>query len=177
MQPEKIPTPLFVWPQGMRTDHRYNLDGVLIWEEGSENPCPVPAYVQIFRNGSFEAVGALDNALAKGQVMPKEFPENLGHLIKGYVKDLRDIGVVPPVVVMVSLLRVKGFMLYKDFASAPFAMQLAGGNNRPFDRDTILLPEILLEDLQGDMDVNLKPVLDALCRASGWSKYAPPAPR
>ena len=39
-----------------------------------------------------------------------------------------------------------------------------------FDRDSLLLPDLLIDDLAVDLPSLLKPAFDAMWQASGWSR-------
>lgn len=71
---------------------------------------------------------------------------------------LKGLDVQPPVVVMVTLLGVRGFYIAgRD-----------GDTWAAFDRDDLLLPDQLVEDLDADVNSILRPVFDAMWQASGW---------
>lgn len=45
-----------------------------------------------------------------------------------------------------------------------------GHRQDSFDRDKLLLPDLLLEDFSNDLDALFKPAFDALWQASGWER-------
>ncbi len=62
---------------------------------------------------------------------------------------------------MLSLINAKGYRMEvsSDYFYKP----------EPIDRDIILLPELILETRDFEVDLFLKPILDAVWNASGWS--------
>ena len=71
--------------------------------------------------------------------------------------DLLDVE--PPYALFVSLLGVKGIRLTVD--------QSRGLNLEPFDRDVLMLPELIIETGSFEPDIKLKPLLDTLWQSFG----------
>jgi hypothetical protein len=46
----------------------------------------------------------------------------------------------------------------------------SGEKNETFDRDVLIVPEVLVEDLSVPADVALRPILDMVWNAGGWSQ-------
>lgn len=71
------------------------------------------------------------------------------------------LDVSPPVIAMVSLLGVSDYHIgrgpYEDVEHS-------------FDRDALLLPDCLVEDLAADPAGLLRPAFDAMWQASGWMR-------
>ena len=122
------------------------------------------SYLQVFRSGIVEAVNR--SLLEHGPDEPK-YIANVAYedaLLRGLrrILDLqKKLGVEPPVVVMLSLLGVKGYVMY-------VGVERRFGGGRPIDRDALLIPEVLVEDLDADVDAILRPIFDALWNATGW---------
>jgi len=143
----------------------YNLDGIYTY---SNRESIVHSYLQVFRNGIIEAV---DFSLLRREIDGKKFIANVAYedtLLKGLKRHLelqKKLGIEPPVVVMLSLTGVKGYIMYvgpeRSFDAA-----------HPIDRDALLIPEVLVDDLDMDVDSILHPILDALWNAAGWP-YSP----
>jgi hypothetical protein len=83
---------------------------------------------------------------------------NFVELLPKYLAGLTKLGMVSPFFVFLSFLSIKGFYLFgpRD-----------GYTNRPFDRDSILLPEFYLETNPGDMRPAIQRPLDLLWNAIG----------
>jgi hypothetical protein len=150
-------------PMGARgSDGRYNLDGYVGFATAGEGPV-CHAYTQFFRSGAVEAVDSEALPARRGNVaMPADLVERRVLLaVYNALRLFRTLEVEPTIVVMVSLLGVK--VMY--IPAGP------GGEFRSqFDRDTLLLPDCLVEHLSVDQDQLLRPVFDAMWQASGWMR-------
>jgi hypothetical protein len=162
-----------------KTQWRHNLDGMLVWKEGQQllgnntiggRSCR--SYVQWFRNGSLEAVAGLDSP--SGKRLPERLEGDLRECFEHYVTTLKTLRVIPPVSVMVTLIRVKGWMLQTRPNAIPFEV-MATSVTRPFDRDMMLLPDVLLDTLDDEPTASVgskfTPILDALWQAGGWPRF------
>jgi hypothetical protein len=141
-------------------DHRYNFDGYLT-HNTRDNPPVCHSYTQLFRTGAVEAV---DGRILFGrQPADKLFPapaveRQLLTAARTYLSLLKDLEVQPPLVVMVTLLDVRGY----------YISSRDGDTWAAFDRDNLLLPDQLVEDLDMNADMLLRPAFDAMWQASGW---------
>lgn len=139
----------------------YNFDGVYT---SSSRDRVEHSYLQVFRSGIVEAVNT--SLLEHGPDEPK-FIASVPYedaLLTGLrrILDLQKrLGVEPPVVVMLSLVGVKGYMMY-------VAPERRFDVGHPIDRDALLIPEVLVEDLDADVDTILHSIFDALWNATGW---------
>jgi hypothetical protein len=71
------------------------------------------------------------------------------------------LGFQPPYVASISLLNVRGFVMYVGPSHW-------GSDARPVDRDHVLTEEILIESLAEPPDRLLHPLFDQLWNACGW---------
>ena len=143
---------------------RNNLDGYLSYclagQEGNSN-----GYVQVFRSGAFEAVDA-DMFHQQGgiKLVASTFVEQkILQATSRYIKTAKQIGTTLPLIVMVTTTGLKGFGM---------ATGSAWDNFQPahtIDRDTLLLPDVLLEDYSAPVDVVLKPIFDAFWQSAGFA--------
>jgi hypothetical protein len=76
---------------------------------------------------------------------------------------LQKLGCQPPVLVGISLIGVRGSRLAVDVM-----VELSMGGTRPIDRDVLMLPEIVVEDLAAPAGPLLKPTLDMVWNACGY---------
>ena len=141
---------------------RFNLDGFIC--DAGEN-----GYTQIFRNGAMEAVEAdiVNNGDGSQPVIASSpLEHNVGEAFPRYVLGLRDLDVSLPLIVMVSLQGVEGARYRVEEGPE------LGRNNRPLDRDPVLLPHGFIGDFAPDEDYNyaLKPAFDALWNAAGFPR-------
>jgi hypothetical protein len=72
------------------------------------------------------------------------------------------VGCRPPVLVGISLVGVRGSRLALDEM-----LELCTGGSRPIDRDVLILPEIVVENLSAPAGPLLKPTLDMVWNACG----------
>jgi hypothetical protein len=154
------------------SNNRHNLDGFLTHSEQG-NPLIPTTYLQIFRSGAIEAVESLllefnnDRNRRSGNE-----PENLISstaierilidALQRFLKVEQDLGMEPPVFIMLSLVGVKGFGILSEWSNLE-------GTHR-FDRDTIFLPDVVMESYEEHADRLLKPVFDAMWQAAGYER-------
>jgi hypothetical protein len=141
-------SPLFL------TSERFNLEGRLRYSE--------EAYLQIFRSGALELAYRYSSNQDRKLYLGIDwfFIKEIGWLLRlGRFYDLE-----PPFAVMVSLLGFKGFRFALDF---PRALSLRGVVNE-VDRQEILLPDFLIDQVGSDLKKALKPLLDMVWNCAGF---------
>lgn len=138
---------------------RYNADGFLVYDATSDGK--IYAYTQVFRNGIIESTNTY--ILAKNsKIIPSTIlEENLIISVGDYINFLNISGVGAPILIMVSMLGVRGLKMGVDHHR--FYV-----HNTTIDRDDIIIPEVLVEKLDLEPDVILKPILDVIWNAAGW---------
>jgi Schlafen, AlbA_2 len=141
---------------------RINFDGAVTYAPGPNDESP-SSYTQIFRNGAVEGVDAFmlrtrsnDRELIPSTALEEALIEALGR----YLTLLRDLDVAPPLVLATSYLGVRGFEMAVN--------QRYFESGMPIDRDDLLIPETLIESLDSNADVLMRPQLDALWNAVGF---------
>jgi hypothetical protein len=142
---------------------RYNLDGLLSWDSQSERE-PHFAYAQAFRNGAVEYVDTWTLGGDLQGVLPaNRIEESLIRGLRDYLRIMSGLDILPPLVVMASLLGVRGYRIVqnKPLATCP-----------PIDRDDLLLPDVMIEEMGDEADRLLRPAFDALWQAAGWRESA-----
>jgi schlafen family protein len=144
---------------------RINLDGLVVFPYRTREE-KTQGYTQIYRSGVVEAVDAsIFNSSGFIESAPRPLASQI--LEKGlidavvrFVGVLRSLPVDPPLVVMLSLIDVKGY-----------SMALAGlsfhNMTVPFDRNVVMIPELLIESLDVNIPRKLKPMLDSLWNVVG----------
>jgi Putative DNA-binding domain len=141
---------------------RYNFDGILHFSAADQGGST--DYVQLFRNGSIEAVdtGMLVSNWNGRKAIPSSVMEtSIVRALGTYLDVLQNIGIDPPLVVLLSLLAVKDYHIL-----APAGLS---GGAYPIDRDSLLLPDILVEEHPIDASAALRPAFDALWQAAGYT--------
>jgi hypothetical protein len=139
---------------------RYNLDGVVTYIPALGGPGS-DGYVQLFRNGTLESVESyMLPASANEMMIPHAwFEPRVISCLKDYLKAQQDLGVEPPVVLMLSLIGVKGYGIHSGLFK----------DTRPtIDRDTVILPDVLVESFSNEPEDILRPVFDGIWQAAGW---------
>ncbi len=148
---------LFVPMGSSPGSRRYNIDGLLRYAT-REKTCG--SYVQLFRTGAVEAVETLRVKDGDKSFRAPAVAKSLWAALSNYLGVLHGVGVVPPMFVLVSLLGVAGYYVPDQLEEAEAA----------FDRDAVLLPDVLLEDAAAHPAQVLRPAFDAMWQASGWAK-------
>ena len=140
---------------------RFNFDGLLSFDTGSESDTRI-AYAQAFRNGAAEFVDTCTLAgIVQQQVLPVTRIEK--SLIRGlteYMRIMASLDVQPPLVVMPSLLGVRGSHINYQADCGPY----------PIDRNDLFLSDVLVEDMRSNAAQLLRPTFDALWQAAGWRR-------
>lgn len=144
--------------------HRHNFDGIVTFS-ARRNVDESISYLQIFRNGSIEAVDASLILMANGRptIEGVAWEKALLDVLPTYLQVQRDLGVQFPVLAMLSLLGVKGCYMYVH------GYGFGIGNEDPIDRDRIIVPEILVENFTDNPAQVLKPAFDAVWNAAGFA--------
>lgn len=148
---------------GQALYHRYNIDGHVIaaWTQDLK---VYGGYMQTFRNGAIEAVdGVLLRELpdTKPRIPITTVEREIISATKRYVTLLDQLNIAPPIVFLLSLIGVKNRTISPDYTSS-----LSQGS--PFDRDSLLLPDVIIEDYTSSVDGLLRPVFDSLWQAAGY---------
>ena len=149
--------------QNSNYNNRHNLDGFLRYNSNSQTGGI--GYCQVFRSGAFEAVDAelLQQTTVSKLIASTKVEGIIIETSTRYSQTAKQLGVPLPLVVMLTLFGVK------DYAIATGS---AWHNFRPahaIDRDTLLLPDVLLEDYMTPADVALRPIFDALWQSGGMN--------
>ncbi len=156
---KKPPSPMYTsgW------NHRYNFDGVLSYGQ-SQSSNESHSYVQFFRNGCVEAVDTdlLREREGKRIIPSIAFEKVLLEGLQTYMRVQKQIGVEPPVCIMLSLLDVLGFTMAVD------QNRFSWSENHPIDKKDLLITEVIVDNLEGESDRIMKPIFDSIWNATGW---------
>jgi hypothetical protein len=144
---------------------RYNVDGLLAYSSSGEAH---DAYAQLFRSGILEIVAHQEDRTSRAgrPILPsKAFEEDIFAQTKAALAVLALAGVTPPVAMMLSFTGIKGWeMGVRDTWGTR-------GEKGGFDRDPLLIPELLLQSLAtDDVQTLVKPVIDATWNAAGFAQ-------
>jgi hypothetical protein len=139
---------------------RRNFDGLLMYSRKSSEPV-VESYTQVFRSGIIESVDAELMHDADRMIQITLLELEVIESTKRFLAFLKESGVEPPLLVFVSVMGVKGFYLRTD------RTKLRG---EPIDRDSLIPPEIIIENFQQEIAEVLRPVFDIIWNAGGFPK-------
>ena len=146
-------------------NHRYNFDGILSYGQFQKSN-NIHSYVQFFRNGCIEAVNA--NLLREREgtrVIPSiAFERELLKALQSYLRIQKEIGVEPPVSIMLTLLDVVGFTMAVNPSRFPWP------EIHPIDKKDLLIAEVIAESLELEPSNIMKPIFDSIWNAAGWPK-------
>jgi len=139
---------------------RMNLDGyVTYWPRAESDPCC--SYSQLFRTGAIEAVDAFGLTRDRKKIPSIVYERDLIACTKDYLNLLGQLDIAPPIFLMLSMTGVKGFSM----ALGPEYFR--EGVPPVIDRDVLLLPEVVVEDLSGEPASILKPIFDSVWQSAG----------
>jgi hypothetical protein len=146
-------------------NYRYNIDGFVTFS-GAASGAQF-SYLQIFRTGALETTTTEVIRAQAGALMfyPLGTEEQVLKGLKQYIPFYKAIGIEPPIVVAVTLLRFKGATLPPDSSR-----RLPSRSGYPIDRDTLLLPDVLLRNYDEALPTLMRPVFDALWQSLGIAR-------
>ncbi len=137
----------------------YNFDG-LCTSSKNRNSRDFYSYVQVFRNSALEAVSARLLSNAEKKIIPSIAIEKyLMEALNSYLKYFQSVDIGPPMFIMLSLLGVRDYVM---------SVRSSFGDSIPIDRDSLILPDIIVEDFDRPPDRILRPVFDAIWQACGF---------
>jgi hypothetical protein len=161
----RLSSELQLIPLGCRTgwDGRYDLEGYVRYTL-SRDERRASAYLQIFRNGALETVDTslASHSAAGGRLQGANLEGDVIEKLAYYVSSLKRLRADVPFAVMITLLGVKGYRI------GPEETALEHGVGR-FDRDVILVPEVLLESFDTDITHLMRQTFDIVWNAAGWN--------
>ena len=146
----------------------YNFDGFVMYEK-LPNSTFSELYVQIFRNGTIEAVDASYLKEVKGhkRIPSVNFERQVIASLENYLSIQKQIGVEPPVFVMLSLLETLG---YEMEIEAVTTWRVRTWKGQPIDKNELLLQEHIIDHFDCDLAGLLKTSFDGIWNAAGWPK-------
>jgi hypothetical protein len=154
-------------PNAPTINRYYNFDGYVTYSK-LEDSLDAPSYVQLFRNGSFEAVWTylFMRYREEKKIPSKCFEESLLNKVRFYSSFQKYyLKVEPLIFIMVSLIDVSGYIMAVDTRSFKYG-EVPYGN--PIDRPTLIVPESMIENSEDDVDKVMKPIFDVIWNAAGW---------
>ena len=137
-------------------DTRHNFDGYLSFKNQL-------AYLQVFRNGIIEAVDAsiMEPEGSELTIPSLLFERKLLDALPRFLAIQRQLGVEPPLFIILSLLGVSGYTM---------GVNTSRLDTYPIDRDALILPEIIVENFECNPSEVMRPIFDAIWNAAGWPR-------
>lgn len=144
------------------SSYRYNADG-LLYE--SRDTGDGKSYLQVFRDGHLEygdsyALQGKDNGVAS-----RVFEERVRDTFANALGLLRKLEVSEPIFVSLTLIEVKGLLMWLPQAMWGFDTN----TSHPFDRQVILSPDVLMQNLHegSPYPSTLLPLMNAIWQGAG----------
>jgi schlafen family protein len=139
---------------------RFNFDGILTYEQYNRSE-PAVSYLQLFRNGIIESV---NTSLFEPENSPPYIPsiifeQDLIYALGRFSIIQNVLETEPPYFLLLTLLGVQGYNL-------PTRARTFGHHNNLIDRNDLLVPEILVEDITLPAATILRPAFDAIWNAA-----------
>ena len=146
---------------------RTNLDGLVRYStDGGAEPASDPrsAYCQAFRSGAVELISAklIDTRKNPPTIYSQWHEKFVIDSVVQFRTNATRLGASAPFIVWLTLLDAKGITMALD----PL---WCGNDPHTIDRDTIMLPEVVLDDEHRDVPRALLPAFDALWNACGFN--------
>lgn len=141
---------------------RFNFEGYINERGGEQNH----GYTQLFRNGALEATYAnfIRQHNGRPHVPGLRLEQRFFEVFEGYVNGLRDLGIQPPLVLMITLEGVEGavYAVQENIFNEPMPV---------LDRPIMLLPECVINEYGSTVAYHqaVRPAFDTLWNAIGYS--------
>ena len=152
----------------------YNLDGYLLWRlEGTKarGEYLASAYSQYFRNGCIESIRVMRD-LDEYTINGKDIEQWIQESLPTYLELLMNVGINPPILVMVSILGVYGYKIGVVLGHRSIITSHST-DTLPFQgipKHNLLIPEVMLQDYEDNIATLLHPVFETIWNAGGWPK-------
>lgn len=147
-------------------NHRINLDGVVAYSSYNGKQA-VKTYTQLYRDGKIEAVES-DILSRRGSEEQKVLPmysiesETMQYVSK-MSQLLNSLEFQPPYYAYLSLIGIKGFTV-----SAPRGHHFL--ETELINQNDLILPEVIIESLDDNLEHKFKPIFDMIWNAGGVSR-------
>ncbi|MBN2476588.1 MAG: ATP-binding protein [Pirellulales bacterium] len=141
---------------------RMNLDGCATYWQPSDSPCLT--YTQLFRSGAVEAVDGYTLTRREQGIPAHTHEQVLLNATFSYLQLFEQLDIEPPIILMLSMIGVKGFRMATGQPSS------SGRRVPVIDRDVLLLPEVVFQDLSEVPATVLRPIFDAVWQSAGLER-------
>jgi len=146
-------------------NHRQNFDGILTYTpRGLQSKAYT--YLQINNNGIIEAVDTSILNIKQNDrnygIPSAALRREINGLVKRSLELYNIFQIQPPFFVLLSFLGVKDYIIFVD------PSRFMGSDQHPIDRDNLVIPEVIIEDYEVNVNEQLKYCFDLLWNAAGW---------
>jgi hypothetical protein len=138
----------------------FNSHGVCGYETVGMGFCST--YTQYFRNLVIEAVETKSFLQENKYIDVDNIEKLLRERLPEYLASLKDLGANSPILVMMSLVSIRGYKYHRTRYS-----EMSDVPGIEIVDDVVAMPEVLIEDFDGDFSLALKPALDVLWNTVG----------
>lgn len=140
---------------------QHNYDGLVREDPSSDS------YTQLFNDGKIEAVSTSILTTYLSRVISANlYEQKTLESLKRYLEAQKQLGVEPPLFVMVSLLGVNEYTLSFENTNT-WAYQ---NQDHRIDRSNLIVPEIMIDSYDCTLAEAMKPVFDTIANAAKWSR-------
>ena len=146
-------------------DHRHNVDGYVTFGGQRQEGGLCASYTQLFRTGAIEAVWGDVVRERDGNrfIASVAYEQYTLASLKGILKVLSELSVPLPLVITLSMTGVKDADIFVDFA-------YASDQSTSFDRDVLLLPDVIADSYDVVIAKLMRPIFDAVWNAAGYAR-------
>jgi hypothetical protein len=146
---------------GPRSGPQYNFDGLLTYARHNDL---VYSYLQLFRDGTVEAVDATTISKSKTDgLIPAGYERFVLRTIANAMSIQKQLGVQPPLFIMLSLLGIKGYRMAFDGVSS-------WTEGHPIDEKNLIVPETMFEDIAGNIEDKMTETFQIVWNAAGYAR-------
>ncbi|GAB4393083.1 MAG: hypothetical protein Tsb005_09850 [Gammaproteobacteria bacterium] len=144
---------------------RRNLEGILFHYSCDKNNS-YQHYIQVYRNGIVESVDGAILEIRENQkiILGGLYEKQLIFALANYIEAYKLLGVDPPIVLALTFTDVKNYYMYIDYQKYPY------DRSEPILSDELILPEIIMTNLNEPPEKILKPIFDLVWNACGFAK-------
>jgi hypothetical protein len=149
-------------------DANYTLEGLLTYNRFENDFAQFTSYLHFYRNGIIEIVDAFQwRYVAQASLVDTVgFEKVILDALPRLLEAEKILDIEPPLVLMYSLLGVKGYRMERAHPITPINIPREGGR---ITRENLLLPEVTIETYDVAPHQLMRPVFDAVWNAAGWS--------
>ena len=137
-----------------------NFEGVVVFGSKEWDSAETGTYVQLFRSGAIEAAKVWRSQA--GSLPSQAYERAVLDALPKYLQTQRDLGIDPPILVMLTMARMKGVSM----AVSAFERT---GLERAFADSEMLVPEGVLETFDDPLEPLMRRLFDVVWNAAGSS--------